>query len=335
MELNKTELDNMNKLDNMVNDLDKCGDKYCGNIITSRQIKKEEIKFLKNVTKKCRSNIIPKNKKEYDTDRQKYDKCFTKYKKHSNYYKKLTQRKKCEDKKCSIYQKKIQKMLLSKKNLQKKEIKISNNFKKKALEKNNLKKQYKLHNFNTKGGSKIYEDGRIIKTNETFKGKPFFRKIFYYGSKDTNSEKYIMFTKAANAEITISKILIQNPFPNIVTFYNINKDFVEMEELDITTNLNREKLIESMKKVKDFLQSLGIMYVDWKEDNIGISEDGTYKLFDFDASGIVDLKTNNWILEPLHFWSYNKAIENGCTTPKQIDDFSFNYNIIRIKDKTL
>jgi hypothetical protein len=35
-----------------------------------------------------------------------------------------------------------------------------------------------------------------------------------------------------------------------------------------------------MKNVKDFLQSLGIMYIDWKIDNIGVSNVGAYKLFD-------------------------------------------------------
>ena len=86
-----------------------------------------------------------------------------------------------------------------------------------------------------------------------------------------------------------------------------------------------------MKKVKDYLQSLGIMYIDWKIDQIGISKDGKYKLFDFDVSGLIDLKTNEWIVEPLHFWSYNKAIDNGCTTPQEIDNFSFDYGILGIK----
>ena len=40
-----------------------------------------------------------------------------------------------------------------------------------------------------------------------------------------------------------------------------------------------------MKKVKDFfLQNLGIIYIDWEQDNIGKGEDGNYKLFDFDGS---------------------------------------------------
>jgi serine/threonine protein kinase len=178
------------------------------------------------------------------------------------------------------------------------------------------------------GGSIIFKDGTKNKTDETFKGNPFFRKVFYYS--DPPRENQLI---AAENEYKIAKILIENPFPNIVTFYNINKDYVEMEELDITTSnkLNKKELIDTMRKTKDFLQSLGIMYIDWKPDNIGISKDGTYKLFDFDVSGLIDLKTNEWIVKPLEYWNYNKAIENGFKTPKQIDDFSFEYGIVGIE----
>jgi hypothetical protein len=115
MKFCKTEFNNMNEINNATNKLDKCGDKYCGNIITSNIIKKEDIKFLKNVTEKCRSKIIPKNEKEYRILQQKYDKCFTKCKKKSNFHKKLTQRKKCENKKCRIYQMNVEKILTKKK----------------------------------------------------------------------------------------------------------------------------------------------------------------------------------------------------------------------------
>jgi hypothetical protein len=116
IKFNKKQIDDMDKIDNMVKDLDNCGDKYCGNIITSDKLKEEGIKFLRNVTKKCRSKREPTNRKEFKLQFKKYNKCFTKYKKGTKYYKKLTKRKKCEDKKCSVYQKKIQKMLSSKKN---------------------------------------------------------------------------------------------------------------------------------------------------------------------------------------------------------------------------
>ncbi len=108
MNFSKKQLDNMNKLEKAANDLDNCGDKYCGNIITSKLLKEEGLKFLKNVTKKCRSNRKPTNAKENKTLQKKYDKCFTKFKKRSNYYKKLTKRNKCVDKKCSVYIKKLE-----------------------------------------------------------------------------------------------------------------------------------------------------------------------------------------------------------------------------------
>jgi len=184
-----------------------------------------------------------------------------------------------------------------------------------------------------KGGSIIFKDGKMNKTNETFEGKPFFRKVFYYDSTNSDIEKKIRLAKAAKAEIAIVNILMNNPNPNIATYYKVNKDYVEMEELDIQTEKDKAKVIESMQKVKDFLQSLGIMYIDWKPDNIGISKDGTYKLFDFDVSGLIDLNTNKWIVKPLEYWSYNKAIENGCETPQQIDDFAFDYEILGIKNK--
>jgi hypothetical protein len=83
-----------------------------------------------------------------------------------------------------------------------------------------------------------------------------------------------------------------------------------------------------MEKVKTYLQDLGVMYVDWKFDNLAKSVDGIYKLFDFDASGLVDLNNQQWILEPQHYWNYNEAFNNGCITPRAIDDWAFNYNII-------
>ena len=188
--------------------------------------------------------------------------------------------------------------------------------------------------YQERGGSTIYKDGDLIETNECFNGKPFFKKVFYVDAKNPYSEKSIRLSKAANIEYKIANILIKNPYPNIVTFYDVNKEYIVMEELNAdTTKFNQKELIETMKKVKDFLQSLGIMYIDWKKDNIGISLDGTYKLFDFDASGLIDLKTNKWIVKPPKYWSYNKAVENGCTTPQQIDDFSFNYSILDIKNK--
>jgi hypothetical protein len=93
-----------------------------------------------------------------------------------------------------------------------------------------------------------------------------------------------------------------------------------------------------MYKAKDFLQSLGIMYMDWKFDNIGRSKDGLYKLFDFDSSGLINTTTSEWLLEPLHIKNTNleaiTAYKRRIGTadkpmiPKDMDDWSFEFNIL-------
>ena len=177
---------------------------------------------------------------------------------------------------------------------------------------------------NLTGGSTIFENGKMIKTDETFDGKPFFRKVFYIDETNSDMENRLRLEQAAKTEIYIVKLLMKNENPNIVTYYDVNDNYVEMEELDITSKLDKIKVIETMERVKEFLQSIGIIYIDWKPDNIGMSKDGNYKLYDFDASGVVDLiNPNVWIVKPLEYYNYNKAIKNGITDPKEIDNYSF------------
>ena len=77
-----------------------------------------------------------------------------------------------------------------------------------------------------------------------------------------------------------------------------------------------------MKEVKKFLQDIGFIYVDWKFDNIGKSKDGNYKLFDFDASGIINLDTNEWIVTPPALIA---ATPVGATTTILLGDCSFRF----------
>ena len=170
-------------------------------------------------------------------------------------------------------------------------------------------------------------------SEETYNNKPFFRK---------NGAPYNSISQAysKHVESTIVKILMDHPHNNIVNYYEISDDYITMEQVSSAKSdpsffeegpLSYEEIIEIqqiMRKVKDFLQSLGIMYIDWKYDNLGKSLDGNYKLFDFDASGLIDLQSKEWILKPQHYWSYNEALKNGAKTPKEIDDWSFNYNMI-------
>ena len=205
--------------------------------------------------------------------------------------------------------------------------------------KNKNKTKNKTKNKNRKiGGSTIYDGSadriadQIKKTNDTYDGKPFFRKL-YPKNKKGHDTRHI--------EKQIVEILMNNPHKNIVTFYDVNNRYLDMEELDsphsnteFYDNFKDETSIikKVMIEVKDFLQKLGIMYIDWKFDNIAKGKDGNYKLFDFDASGIVDSHTNRWKVKPPNYWSFVSAKKRHCNKPKEIDDWSFRYNILEEKD---
>jgi len=157
--------------------------------------------------------------------------------------------------------------------------------------------------------SKIYTfDGQIQTIDKTHAGNPFFRK-------ETDFR-----------EIAIANILRAHPHPNIVTFYTISpkRRYIDMEMLDTTKPIPKQRILQIMSTVKDHLQSLGIMYIDWKTDQIGTAKDGTIKLFDFDASGIIDKKTKKWTIHPpTIYWSYTQAEARGLTDPYEIDDYAF------------
>lgn len=156
--------------------------------------------------------------------------------------------------------------------------------------------------------------GEFIK-DENYQGAKTFRKM-------TSSTK----------EIKLCKILMDNPCENIVKIYNIYEcedkinetSYIDMELLDINLEkYNIEDIRKKMEEVKTFLQKIGIMYIDWKPDNIGIDCNGNLKLFDFDASGKINIDTNEWEIKPPTFYSYRKSIEACYTLPKDIDNYSF------------
>jgi hypothetical protein len=199
------------------------------------------------------------------------------------------------------------------------------------------------------GGSFIYsvDDNDLQESDETYKGQSFFRKIYPENKFVTIDEETYPIGEANEKKII--EILMQHPpHPNIVTFFAIHENAIDMEELETYatdedygyknfTSSNKKQQEEAMRNVKTFLQGLGIMYMDWKVDNIGRSKDGLYKLFDFDSSGLINLKTNEWLLEPLHSKTYNLADINAYKrrigtadkpmTPKEMDDWSFEFNI--------
>ncbi len=218
-------------------------------------------------------------------------------------------------------------MNLIKRNLTKKQ-KYAKSIKTKSNKKSN--KSYKIKrgktqkqkyakiqpNKNPSGGSKVYQmNGDIDPIYETFEDKPIFRKM-------TKNKK----------EIELCKLIMQNSYPNIITIYNIfespdltKPSYIDMEELN--TNIesySNTQIKEIMLPVKSFLQGLGIMYIDWKPDNVGLAANGQLKLFDFDCSGLIDINTNEWILPaPKLMYNYRQAINAGFTNPIDIDNYAF------------
>lgn len=127
--------------------------------------------------------------------------------------------------------------------------------------------------------------------------------------------------------------------PNVVTFYQVTDRYVDMEYLDpLESQDTLKKIIPVMETVKTFLQGIGVIYMDWKVDNIAKGKHG-YTLIDFDCSGMVEkedvhlLDTEiEWKVEPSG-WSYEQA-KRVCATPKEMDDWSFVYNLVQPSLKT-
>lgn len=158
------------------------------------------------------------------------------------------------------------------------------------------------------------EEGEFNVINQDlYNGKNYFRKM----------------TTSPNEQL-IAKLLMKYPHPNIVNIYHVDDDYIDMElvdtpEYNINTLLKIKKI---MMPVKDYLQSIGIIYIDWKLDNIGIIN-SNYKLFDFNGSGIIDVNSGKWQYPPVHFYKYQMATENnGMKKPIQIDNFSFVYGFL-------
>jgi len=173
------------------------------------------------------------------------------------------------------------------------------------------------------GGSKMMQNGNIQDIDETYDGLPFFRKVFFY--PDKNPDMVVDLSDAAINEQSIVKLLMEHPHPNIATYYDVNETYVDMEMLNTDYDeFYKKEAINAMKKVKTFLQSLGIIYMDWKIDNVGRGKDGNYKLFDFDGSGIIDINTKLWVNTPVDIFVFREAKKLKIKDPIEMDDWAFN-----------
>jgi serine/threonine protein kinase len=170
--------------------------------------------------------------------------------------------------------------------------------------------------------SKLYNShGDLLNINDTLNGIPFFRKEFY---QDSNNEREIV------------RIIKKNTFKNVVNIYTVDHKYYDAELLNTSITLTDEvvnKIISDMEDAKTELQNKGIIYIDWKPDNLGFSvNDNVYKIFDFDSSGIISKQCQEWIRPPPHRWLYKKAIEKGLYSPFEIDNECFNIFCKELKE---
>jgi serine/threonine protein kinase len=168
-----------------------------------------------------------------------------------------------------------------------------------------------------------------IKSINKNKNSLVFDTFGYRYTTDTKNEILPFYRKniqiypdRPNNELQIYTILSHCSHPNIVTAYKIWTDYIDLERLDISFKIT-PKIIDTMRHVKTFLQQKGIIYLDWKPDNIGLDSQGIPKLFDFDAAGICYTDSYKWMYEPPMFYRYRLALETGLTNPVQIDDYCF------------
>lgn len=167
--------------------------------------------------------------------------------------------------------------------------------------------------------SQIYTETGEVEPLFGCEGRVIFRKMV--DEEDGAREKRIVAIIKEN----------QAALPNIVNIYDIESKFIDMELLEICDpDLDSESIGRFRRDVADAisqLHSVGIVYVDLKMDNIGYShDDGRWKLFDFDSSGILDSSDDTkWDLAPPRYHNYKKYSQKLCkqkndtTTLKDLD----------------
>jgi serine/threonine protein kinase len=121
--------------------------------------------------------------------------------------------------------------------------------------------------------------------------------------------------------------------PNIVYVYRAYDDFTDVELVRPITSMS-PLIVKKMQSVMEYLHELGIAYVDWKIDNIGIGVDGEVKLFDFDGSGIFNVNDSEvWVQKAPKFYMYRKVVDtmlqNGIK-PCNIDRWAFSDGIMEL-----
>ena len=151
-----------------------------------------------------------------------------------------------------------------------------------------------------------------------------------------NGKRVFRKMSSSTSEIELCKLIVRKEInhKNLIKIYHVGDDYIDMELLDTQIsgkNARRGDIVKAMRELKTYLQELGIIYIDWKLDNMGFGEDGEIKLFDFDVSGLIDVHTNEWIVKPPKYWSYKQAVKNGMKKPIDIDNYAFDLEFTKYK----
>lgn len=129
----------------------------------------------------------------------------------------------------------------------------------------------------------------------------------------------------SQVELEIARRLQALPHPHIVDIYAVGDDHYDMEILTMPVWAEDVGLMDaadaavwrsSMCAAKEWLQGLGIAYIDWHTGNVGWSAAGTLKLFDFDSSAL-----EGWPIPECRL--FREAVAAGCRGPREIDDWAW------------
>ena len=151
-------------------------------------------------------------------------------------------------------------------------------------------------------------DGKFTFLDDVWNGKPFYRKYF------NNNNEYLAYQK-----------IYKNPHPNIVNIFKLDKNYVDLELLNThILNTDIDKIIIDMIKVKEHLQSIGIIHLNWTTENIGFDSHKNFKLFDFNCCGIINqYDKSQWLSRPNQTEKYNLAKKKVIIYLKKLTIFVF------------
>ena len=152
--------------------------------------------------------------------------------------------------------------------------------------------------FKTRLLNKSYHkiDGTYVLKDDD-EGIPFFRKYFDF-NMNGHTESAVV-DKLYSAQVRD---------PQILHIFNVTHYYYDAELLQTTKNISDVDKIDILACL-NAMNRLGIVYVDMHHENMGFSQiDKCWKLFDFDASGLIK-DQNTWLIEPVMCKNHSKAYE--------------------------